>query len=197
LKPISSSRLAVVARAAIPAAMILAGLAPLSASAEGQGNAAKSDAYSVMSSDARLTDWTKLLKEAALDRYARGDRPFTMFAVSDADFKNAPAAITALLQELTKGNGTDKVVFPDTSKVPAFVRSHVVTGKVEPGEIMGKTLKLTNLAGQTIEIDGTSKPARISWQSVVDGQKRTATLSVQPINCQNAVIYVLGNISKA
>ena len=119
-------------------------------------------------------------------------------AASDAAFAGYPHLIQDLLgyQSMT-GSHNDAAAFPDTSKIVALVRSHVVAGKHMPAECAGKSMSVTTLAGTPLVVDGTQTPAQVTWTSVVLGRPLTASLVSQPIVCSNAVIYILDRIDMA
>ena len=156
------------------------------------------DAYTVALSDPRLSTWARLIDAGGLQAYARAATPFTVFPASDAAFAGYPHLIQDLLgyQSMT-GSHNDAAAFPDTSKIVALVRSHVVAGKHMPAECAGKSMSVTTLAGTPLVVDGTQTPAQVTWTSVVLGHPLTASLVSRPIVCSNAVIYILDRIDMA
>jgi uncharacterized surface protein with fasciclin (FAS1) repeats len=156
------------------------------------------DAYTVALSDPRLSSWTRLIDAGGLQAYARAATQFTVFPASDAAFAGYPHLINDLLgYQSQTGSHNDAAAFPDTSKIVALVRSHVVAGKHMPEECAGKSVSFTTRAGTPLVVDGTQSPMQITWSSVVLGRPLTASLVDQPIVCSNAVIYILDRIDVA
>lgn len=188
-------------RALLGAAAALAALPALRASAATDAaNTASTmgNAFSVMSADDRLTTWVRLVEAAGLDRYASAAKPYTVFPISDTAFDGTPGMAHDLLAfEGAPVTHQGAAVFPDITEVAKVVRTHVVPGKHEPAEFVGKQVTLTSFSGTPIEIDGTAKPMRVTWTSAIDGKKRVSTVQGTPIVCSNAVVYVLDQIGRA
>lgn len=165
--------------------------------APGSVDTVSANALTVMATDPRLTQWMQLIRAAHMENSCSAAHPYTVFPLTDASFDAVPNLMPAMMPWQSAPSPTKAAAFGDTSRITAFVRRHVVEGRIDPSRFAGKSLRLTSLDGQTVEIDGHGGVTRVTWQSAVDGRKRTATLDGQPISTLNAMIYVLSNVTNA
>ena len=153
------------------------------------------DAYSVMAADERFTTWVRLIDAGGLQSYARAATPYTVLAVTETGWSKFPNIVQDLLgYQSQSGSHNSQDAFPDTSKIVKLVRSHVVRGKHYSGEVMGKKLTVTTVAGTPLVIDGSKQPVTVMWNSVDTGQSITATVPDVPLVAINAVIYPIDDV---
>lgn len=102
----------------------------------------------------------------------KGDGPFTVFAPTDEAFAKLPEGT---VEELLKPENKDQLV--------AILTYHVVPGKTMSGDLVGKTLDVASVQGDTIAIDAT------------DGVKvDNATVVAADIETDNGVIHVIDSV---
>ena len=152
-----------VARAVVAAAMLML----LLGAARAQTAPTNQDAWSVLESDPNFSDVVAVLKYAGLSQYIETDR-FTAFFPTNAAFDSNPGVLAALLKEQT----TTAVI---------FMRSHAIYDLHPLSEFSGRSVTLTSISGNPIEIDGTH-PGKytVRWISV-QSQFATAHLVDNPI----------------
>ena len=92
-------------------------VASAQATPQGMQNRSYEDGFTVMASDPRLTGWASLL----LAPYARGAKPYTVFAPTNAAKNQRPDIREMLLPSASEA-------FPDTSALITLVRAHVAYG---------------------------------------------------------------------
>ena len=161
------------------------------------GTVVEADAYSYMLQNPQLSTWVQLINAGGMVDAAR-TAIYTVAPAADSAFAQYPGLVNRLLG-YTSATGTgSRSPFPDTSKIVELVRSHVVAGKHFPGEVMGKTVTFTSVAGTPIQVDGTNpKAVKLTWTSAaLNGQPLTATLTAPPVITTNAVIYIIDTVGK-
>lgn len=139
--------------------------------------AAAADAYSVMAHDGRFRTWTSMINIADLQGYARGKRPYTIFAPVETSMANIDP-------ELMKEIGPRAAALgADTSQMTFVVQTHVAFGKIGLSDLSGKVSTLPTVNGKTITVDATRSPAAVSFAG------SEGTIAGPPIVADNAVIY--------
>lgn len=101
-----------------------------------EGTSASANIVTAVSANSELSTFTKLIKQAGLDSTLEGSGPLTVFAPTDAAFKNVPAAT---LDKLAK----------DPEMLKYVLGYHVVPGLVKAANIEGAT-PLTTSTGAKI-----------------------------------------------
>lgn len=160
------------------------------------GTVVEADAYSYMLQDPRLSTWVQLINAGGMVDAAR-TAIYTVAPAADSAFAQFPGMVNRLLGYTSATGAGGRSPFPDTSLIVKLVRSHVVAGKHFPGEVMGKQVTFTSVAGTPIQVDGTDpKAVKLIWPSAANGQALTATLTAPPIITTNAVIYIIDAVGK-
>jgi uncharacterized surface protein with fasciclin (FAS1) repeats len=99
-------------------------------------DSASANIVTAVNANSELSTFSKLIKQAGMDSTLEGNGPMTVFAPSDAAFKNVPAAT---LDKLAK----------DPELLKATLGYHIVPGLVKSGSIEGAT-PLTTSTGAKI-----------------------------------------------
>jgi uncharacterized surface protein with fasciclin (FAS1) repeats len=146
------------------------------------------DALSMMTSDARFSDWVQLLEYTGLAQYAAGDQPFTAFIPTNKAFSKYPQVLAEVLRPRTRA-------FPDTTLQVQFVRSHVVLDIHPLTQVEGAPVALTSIAGNSIVI----RPQQagvydVRWTSI-NSMLASAIISGSPIRASNAIIYPYDDVT--
>src|SRR5947208_16975829 len=118
----------------------------------------------------KFTTLTKLLKRAGLVSALQQPGPYTVFAPTDAAFKNVPKkTLGALLR--------------NKAKLKAVLLYHVVSGKVTAADVAGLTSAKT-LNGKSVRI-------RVSGSNVFVNKAKVTTPDVM---ASNGVIHVINRV---
>jgi uncharacterized surface protein with fasciclin (FAS1) repeats len=118
----------------------------------------------------QFTTLVKLVKEAGLAGALQKPGPYTVFAPTDAAFKNVPKATLAALAK-------------DKAKLRAVLLYHVVKGKVTAAQAM-KLRSAKTLEGNSVSI-------RVSGGKVIVGG---ATVIEANVMASNGVIHVINKV---
>jgi uncharacterized surface protein with fasciclin (FAS1) repeats len=102
----------------------------------------------------------------------KGEGPFTVFAPSDDAFAKLPAGT---VEELVKPE--------NKAKLTGILTLHVLPGKVMASDVSGQKLNPASVAGETLDVDGTSGVT-------VNG----AAVTQADIACDNGVIHVIDTV---
>jgi uncharacterized surface protein with fasciclin (FAS1) repeats len=153
-----------------------------------QPSSSTADAFSIMNSDPKFSDWVQILKFTGLAQYAASNQKFTAFIPTNAAFQKYPAVLWNLKLSRSKA-------FPDTTSQVMFVRSHVVLDIHPLSELGGKAATLTSIAGTPIMID-VPKPGvyDVTWVSINSQTASTRIISA-PIMASNAIIYPFDDVT--
>lgn len=135
------------------------------------------DAYTVMSHDRQFRTWTNMINVADLQGYARGKRPYTIFAPVDASMANIDPDLMKAIAPRAYALGAD------TSQMTFVVQTHVAYGKIAFADLSGKISTLPTVNGKKITVDATRSPAAVSFTG------SEGTIAGPPIITDNAVIY--------
>jgi uncharacterized surface protein with fasciclin (FAS1) repeats len=135
------------------------------------------DAYAAMSHDSRFRTWTRMVNSAGLQGYARGKRPYTIFAPVEESMANIDPDLMAAIGPKTSGRDAD------VSQTVFVVRSHVVADKVPLNNFAGKVTTLKSVNGKDIVVDATKSPVELTFVG------SNGTLAGDPIITDNATIY--------
>lgn len=179
------------------AAAAATGLVRPARAQEMMGRVVDMDAYTFMLQDPRLSIWVQLINAGGAVDAAR-TAIYTVFPAANSAFDQFPGLAESLVGYLmTTGARNAQNVFPDTTRIVALLRSHVIAGKHFTSEVMGKRVTLTTIAGTELDVDATDPNAvTIHWVSAANGLPLTATLAEPPVTTINAVIYVVDKINK-
>jgi len=148
-------------------------------------NQTQYDAYSVMASYPEFSDWQGLLQLSGLAPYARGPGPFTIFVPTNGAYYQYPMYYQTLVP-----NG---VAMPNTTRLIAYVRMHVVLGLFPPTAFYGHKVVLRSVSMVPITVDGTGPGTPTVTYSLLDGKTASAELSEAPIQASNGIIYPINN----
>jgi uncharacterized surface protein with fasciclin (FAS1) repeats len=144
------------------------------------------DAWSALEGNPNFSDVVALLKYAGLSQYVQTDR-FTAFFPTNKAFDSNPGVLESLLRQRSRA-------FPDTTLAVIFMRSHAIYDLHPLSEFSGRTVTLTSISGNPIEIDGTHPNVfTVRWVSV-QSQFATAHIVDKPIVTSNAVIYPVDTV---
>ncbi|MFL5967437.1 MAG: fasciclin domain-containing protein [Gaiellaceae bacterium] len=150
---------------AIVALAAVASGAPASARTKADG-----DIVATAVSAGQFTTLAKLLKRAGLVSALQQPGPYTVFAPTDAAFKNVPKkTLGALLR--------------NKAKLKAVLLYHVVSGKVTAADVAGLTSAKT-LNGKSVRI-------RVSGSNVFVNRAKVTTADVM---ATNGVIHVVNRV---
>ena len=112
------------------------------------------------------------VKAAGLVDTLKGEGPFTVFAPTDEAFAKLPAGT---VESLLKPENKDKLV--------AVLTYHVVPGKVMSKDLMGKSMKVTTVQGQKVNVKALG--------NVYVDNARVATADIE---ATNGVIHVIDEV---
>jgi uncharacterized surface protein with fasciclin (FAS1) repeats len=157
------------------AAVCLAGGLLLGQGVLSHANAA--DAYSVLQKEKRFNTWTKIIDVVYLYNYARGKRPYTLFARVEDSMKNIDPE---LMKAIAPSGGPGML---DTLQTNYVVHSHVALGKLPLDGFSGKVTTLQSDNGKNIVVDATKSPILVTFMG------SSGTLDGDPIVTDNAIIY--------
>jgi uncharacterized surface protein with fasciclin (FAS1) repeats len=161
-------------------------LAQMTGVVKAQPASTQQDAWSALESNPNFSDVVALLKYAGLGQYVQTDR-FTAFFPTNKAFDSNPGILESLLKERSRA-------FPDTTLAVIFMRSHAIYDLHPLSEFSGKTVTLTSISGNPIEIDGTHPNVfTVRWVSV-QSQFATAHIVDNPIVTSNAIIYPVDTV---
>jgi uncharacterized surface protein with fasciclin (FAS1) repeats len=122
----------------------------------------------------QFTILAKALGAAGLVDTLKGKGPFTVFAPTDAAFKNLP-----------KGTLDDLLLPANKAKLVKILTYHVVAGKVMSADLAGKKMDAKTVEGSSLAIDATAK-------GVVMVNK--AKVTTADIAADNGVIHVIDQV---
>lgn len=152
---------AVAAAAAIAAAPAVAQHSPTTP---------KQNIVQVASSNPQFSTLVSLIKEAGLVKTLSGKGPFTVFAPTNAAFKEVPAATLAALKA-------------DPEKLKAVLTYHVVPGTVPASQVVtlnGKSVK--TVEGSTVKITVRGATVRVNNARVLKTDIRAKNGVIHSIN---------------
>lgn len=154
----------------LTAMMALASFVSLAHAGSYQNKAASKDIVETAISAGNFNTLVTAVQAAGLADTLKGDGPFTVFAPTDEAFAKLPKEkLDALLA--------------DKDALTKVLTYHVVPGKIQSGDIAGKSMKVATVQGSEIEVDAMSG-VKINNANVVKADIATS----------NGVIHVIDTV---
>ena len=153
-------------------ATVVLGLGASSTNAGHHEMAAKADIVDTAVAAGNFSTLATALEAGELVATLKSDGPFTVFAPSDAAFAKLPAGT---VESLLEPENRDQLV--------AILTYHVVSGKVEAGQVVGLT-SVSTVNGQDLSV-------RVEGETVFINDARVTAVDV---GASNGVIHVIDTV---
>ena len=149
----------------------------------------RGDAFTRMYTDPRFATWASMVELALLAPDAEGNRPYTVFAPTEAAFGRYPR----LRRELVPMRSD---VEADPMRLKRVVQAHVLLGLHPLAELRGRLSQFQSIAGTPLLVDGTDLGGalRVEWRNS-EGMHGTAPLASPPVEASNGLVYPLDDVT--